>query len=115
MTQTPRQHPSTERGLRVSTAIVTATDATVDPARETELVDGYRQMIESGQPDGLLRSELLRGQNGVWRIQTTWRDMAALQAVRASGKPPAALALLDGLGAEHTHDWFTVADGFTAV
>jgi hypothetical protein len=115
MTRTPRQHPSTERGLRAGTAIVTATDATVDPARETELVHGYRQMIESDQPDGLLRSELLRGQNGVWRIQTTWREMAALQAVRASGKPPAALALLDGLDAEHSHTWFTVADGFTAV
>ena len=97
-----------------SAHVVTSTNATVAADRESDLIDGYRRMIEAEQPDGMLRSELLRGPNGVWRIQTTWRDMAALQALRASGKPPAALALLDGIGAEHTHDWFTVEDGFAA-
>jgi hypothetical protein len=56
----------------------------------------------------LQRSELLRGQEGAWRIQTTWRDVEALMAVRQRGKPPAAMALLDSLGAEHSHTWFTV-------
>jgi hypothetical protein len=98
----------------MSTPIVTATDATVAADREDDLLEGYRAMLEADQPDGMLRSELLRGPNGSWRIQTTWRDMVALQAVRASGKPPAALALLDSLGAEPSHSWFIVEDGFTA-
>jgi len=44
-------------------------------------------------PDGLLRTELLRGQNGRWRIQTAWRDGAALDAMRAASEAPAALRL----------------------
>ena len=98
----------------MSSPVVTTTDATIAANREAELLEGYRRMLQADQPDGMLRSELLRGQNGSWRIQTTWRDMAALQALRASGKPPAALALLDSLGAEHTHGWFTIEDGFVA-
>jgi len=98
----------------MSSPVVTTTDATIAADREVELLDGYRRMLQADQPDGMLRSELLRGQNGSWRIQTTWRDMVALQAVRNSGRPPAALALLDSVGAEHTHSWFIVEDGFTA-
>ncbi|MGH3912009.1 MAG: antibiotic biosynthesis monooxygenase [Pseudonocardiaceae bacterium] len=88
--------------------VVTAVDAMVDPKREGDLLDGFRQLNEGQQPDGLLRSELLRGQGGAWRIQTTWRDRDALIALRNSGKPPAALALLDRLGAEHSHAVFSI-------
>jgi hypothetical protein len=98
----------------MSSSVVTTTDATIASNREAELLEGYRRMLLADQPDGMLRSELLRGQSGAWRIQTTWRDMVALQAVRDSGAAPAALALLDSVGAEHTHSWFIVEDGFTA-
>jgi len=69
-------------------------------------------MMEAPKPDGLLRSELLRGQAGLWRIQTTWRDRDAIIALRQSGKPPAALELLDRLGAEHSHGVFAVEESF---
>jgi hypothetical protein len=92
----------------MSTRIVTIIDANVASDREQALLDGFRQMNEGRKPPGLLRSELLRGQNGAWRIQTVWRDIEALMSVRNSGEPPAALALLDSLGAEHSHALFTV-------
>ena len=98
----------------MSTRIVTFVDVNVAADREQELLDGFRQMNEGSKPRGLLRSELLRGQNGEWRIQTVWRDMDALMAVRNSGKPPAALALLDSLGAEHSHALFTVEQSYDA-
>jgi heme-degrading monooxygenase HmoA len=86
-------------------------DANVNAERESELIDGYRHMIDSEQLDGLIRSELLRGQDGRWRIQSTWRDLEALQAVRKLGKPPAALELLESVGAEHSHTWFVIEAG----
>jgi len=41
-------------------------------------------------------------------LQTTWSNREALMALRKSAEPPAALALLDRLGAEHLHAVFTV-------
>jgi hypothetical protein len=96
----------------MSAPVVTAIDATVDPSREAELLDGFRLLNEGDRPAGLLRSELLRGRDGAWRIQTTWQDMDALMAVRNSGKPPAALELLDRVGAKHSHAAFTVEQSY---
>jgi hypothetical protein len=92
--------------------VVTVVDAQVDPAREDDLLDGYRRLNESEQPLGLVRSELLRGQGGYWRIQTTWQDLEALMALRSTGRPPAALELFESVGAEHTHAWFTVEQSY---
>ena len=92
----------------MSDPVVTVVDAQVDPDREADLVAGYVQISDGERPRGLLRSELLRGQDGWWRIQTTWQDMDALRAVRASGVRPAAIDLLERVGAGHSHAWFTV-------
>ena len=94
--------------------LITVVDASVAPEREQELLDGFRQLNQGPKPDGFVRSELLRRLDGGWRIQTTWRDREALMAVRASGRPPAALALLDQVGAEHGHAVFTVEQSFEA-
>lgn len=98
----------------MSHKVVTVIDATVDREREQDLLDGYRRIKEAPKPDGLLHSELLRGQGGAWRIQTTWRDRDALMAVRSSRRPPAALELLDRVGAEHSHGVFTVEESYQA-
>ncbi|MDQ6752154.1 MAG: hypothetical protein M3017_01760 [Actinomycetota bacterium] len=45
---------------------------------------------------------------------TTWRDLDALMVLRNSGESPAALALLDRLGAEHSHAVFTVEQRYDA-
>jgi heme-degrading monooxygenase HmoA len=88
--------------------IVTAIDAVVAADRESDLLEGFASLNASTKPDGLVRSELLRGQDGAWRIQTTWRDRDAVIALRQSGEPPAALRLLESIGATHTHAVFTV-------
>jgi hypothetical protein len=80
--------------------VLTEVSATVDPGRENDLRAGFRELLESAVPDGLLRTELLRGPGGQWRIQTLWRDPAALEAMRAAGDPPAALVLFRSVGAE---------------
>lgn len=94
--------------------VVTTVDCTVPPDREQELRDGFRRMNEGERPDGLLHSELLRAREGAWRIQTTWRDMESLMALRQHGESPAALALLDRLGADHSHAVFTVEQRYKA-
>jgi hypothetical protein len=87
----------------------------VPAEREGELLAGYRRLNENAKPDGLLRSELLRADGGRWLIQTLWRDKEAILAARRAGQPPAALVLLDGVGAAvHSHDVWTVADSFGA-
>jgi quinol monooxygenase YgiN len=91
----------------VADLILITVSATVDPAREQELLDGFRKLMAE-LPEGLLRTELLRGQDGGWRIASLWRDRAALMAARESGQRPAALALFERVGAEHSHDVFTV-------
>ena len=92
--------------------ILTSVSAKVDPSRDGELVDGFRVLMD-GRPDGLVRSELLRGQDGTWRIQSLWRDRAALKAARQAGERPAALVLFERLGAEHAHEVFTVVASTT--
>ncbi len=94
-------------------AVVIAVDTTVTPEQERALLDSYRQMIEEPWPDGLLRAELLRGQNGVWRLQSTWRDKQALLTLRASGARPAAVQLLERLGVVHSHGIFSVEQSYT--
>ncbi len=43
-----------------------------------------------------------------WRIQSLWRDRATLLAARAAGERPPALVLFERVGAQHTHEVFTV-------
>ena len=80
--------------------ILTDVSATVDPAREEELVSGFQNLIAEQVPDGLVRTELLRGADGSWRIQTVWRDRDALHAMRAAAEPPAAPRLFLSVGAD---------------
>ena len=60
----------------MSATVITTIDTTIQPEREQELLDGFRQLNDGPKPDGLVRSELLRGQGGAWRLQTTWRGLA---------------------------------------
>ncbi len=94
-----------------SEPVLTVVTATVEPSREAELVDGFRRLLSDPLPNGVLRTELLRGREGAWRVETLWRDRAALESVRTSGRPPAALELFRAVGADHTHDVFSVAAG----
>jgi quinol monooxygenase YgiN len=94
-----------------SEPVLTVVTANVEESREAELVDGFRRLLAAPLPDGVLRTELLRGRDGVWRVETLWRDRAALESVRTSGEPPAALELFRRVGADHAHDVYFVAAG----
>ena len=92
-----------------SSQILTSVAFLVPEDRDGEVVPAYRALTADGlRPDGLLRSELLRGQGGRWLIQTLWRDREAILAARSSGAKPAALLLAEQLGAEHSHDVLAV-------
>ncbi len=91
---------------------MTSVSAVVPADREDALVEGYRSLVAGDKPEGLLRSELLRGQDGRWVIQTVWRDRAAIMAARSSGEPPAALRLLQRVGAESVHDVLAIEEQY---
>ncbi|HET7724309.1 MAG TPA: hypothetical protein VFK68_06695 [Propionibacteriaceae bacterium] len=80
--------------------VMTEVTAVVDAEQESSLVEGFRRLLDGPKPDGLERTELLRGRDGSWRIQTLWRDQQALDAMRAAPEPPAAPTLFRQVGAE---------------
>jgi quinol monooxygenase YgiN len=91
--------------------ILTEVAARVEGDREDELRSAFAELLTQPLPDGLLRTELLRGPDGTWRVQTLWRDREALDAMRASAEPPAAPTLFRLVGAQPVLVVFEVADG----
>ncbi len=82
--------------------LLTEVSATVPDGREEEVLRAFDALIRGGLPEGLLRTELLAGSDGQWRIHSLWRDQAALDAMRAAPDPPAAPTLFRSVGAEPT-------------
>src|SRR5918993_4817621 len=54
--------------------MLTVVSATVDAGRESELLAGFHSLVDAPVPDGLLRTQLLRGDGGHWQIQRLWMD-----------------------------------------
>ena len=84
----------------MSSPVLTVVAATVEEDAHDHVVRGFRELLTGSMPDGLIRTELLRGPEGRWCIQTLWRDQAALDAMRAGPEPPAAPALFRTVGSE---------------
>lgn len=84
----------------MSGEIMTEVSATVPAERVGAVPAAFAELARRPLPDGLLRTELLAGPDGEWKIQSLWRDQAALDAMRAGSEPPAAPALFRRLGAE---------------
>jgi len=68
--------------------VVSEVSAVVGPEQEDEFLARFREMVALPRPDGLLRTELLRGSDGEWRIQTMWRGLDPLAAARVTPLPP---------------------------
>jgi heme-degrading monooxygenase HmoA len=95
----------------MASLVLTVVTATVTEDRHDLLVGGFRELLNGPFPDGLLRTELLQGPDDRWRIQTLWRDRAALDAMRASSQPPAAPTLFRSVGSEPSLEiWDVVSD-----
>jgi hypothetical protein len=80
--------------------VLTEVSGIVAAEREADLLAAYRDLVAHPLPDGLVRTELLDGGDGHWRIQTLWRDRAALEAMRTGPEPPAAPRLFREVGAD---------------
>lgn len=80
--------------------VLSEVSGTVPPEREHELVAAYRELVGRPLPAGLVRTELLSGPDGRWRVQTLWRDRAAFDAVRASPKLRRAPQLFEEIGVQ---------------
>ena len=80
--------------------IMTEVSAIVAGERTGDVLAAFTELAQRPLPDGLLRTELLKGRDGEWKIQSLWRDRAALDVMRAGPEPPAAPALFRQLGAE---------------
>ncbi|WP_037603713.1 antibiotic biosynthesis monooxygenase [Streptacidiphilus rugosus] len=89
--------------------ILTEVSATIAPEREADLIAAYQQAVARPLPDGLLRTELLQGADGDWRIHTLWRDQASLDAMPASAEGPIAPRLFRDSGGDPHVAWFQVA------
>ncbi len=84
----------------MSGEIMTEVSAVVSDTRAGEVAAAFAELAQQPLPDGLLRTELLAGGDGDWKIQSLWRDQAALDGMRAGTEPPAAPALFRRVGAE---------------
>jgi hypothetical protein len=72
--------------------IMIEVNAIVPGERAGAVPAAFAELAQRPLPDGLLRTELLAGRDGEWKIQSLWRDQAALDAMRAGAEPPAAPA-----------------------
>lgn len=92
--------------------IITVLEAVVPAERAPALEEAYRELGRRVLPDGLLRSQLVRSVNDpdVWRLETTWRDRQALEAMRGQGTPPAGLLLFRSVGVEPSVGLYEVVD-----
>ncbi|HET9631079.1 MAG TPA: antibiotic biosynthesis monooxygenase [Terrabacter sp.] len=95
--------------------IMTVVSAVVPQDREADLVAAFEDLLHQPLPDGLLQTQLLRGAEGRWRVESLWRDRAALEAMRAATDAPAAPALFRGVGAQPTLAVFEVVAEGAAV
>jgi hypothetical protein len=62
-------------------------------ARAGDVPAAFAEPTRRPLPDGLVRTELLAGRDGDWKIQSLCRDQAAPDAMRAGPEPPAAPTL----------------------
>jgi quinol monooxygenase YgiN len=85
-----------------TTRILTEVSAVIPANNADAVVPAFEELLTKPLPEGLLRTELLRGSDGEWRIHSLWRDQDALDAMRAGPEPPAAPALFRRLGGEPT-------------
>ena len=84
----------------MSGEIMTEVSAAVPVERARDAPAAFAELLRRPLPGGLIRTELLAGPDGEWKIQSLRRDQAALDAMRAGPEPPAAPALFRRLGAE---------------
>jgi heme-degrading monooxygenase HmoA len=89
--------------------VLSVLEAHVSPDRAATFEAGYRSLEERSKPPGFVSTQLVRGtaDSTLWRIETLWRDRAALDAMRTQGTP-AGVLLFREVGAEPSLTVFDV-------
>lgn len=92
--------------------VLTVLEARVSPDRVDDLRRAFEETKASPLPPFIVRSFLLRSDHDpqVWRIMTVFRSREELEAMRASGQTPRAVAMFRAAGAEPTFALFQIAD-----
>jgi hypothetical protein len=78
--------------------IVTLVSGIVAADRAHEVVDPYREGLESGPPPEIAETFLLREEGDRLSILSVWHRRADLDAMLASGQEPFARRLIRGAG-----------------
>jgi hypothetical protein len=99
----------------MSGEVMTEVSAIVSVEHADDVPGAFAELLQQPLPDGLLRTELLRGPDGEWRIQSLWHDQEALATMRAGTEPPAAPTLFRRLGADPVLRIYDVRAHHTAV
>lgn len=91
--------------------VVTIVRGEVPQARRKEFESAYRPVKTEILPEGLETSFLMRKSDGsgVYIIETIWKSMQELQAMRSKEKPKA-VALFEGVGVSPTVEVHEVID-----
>ena len=85
-----------------------STGALYEAAREGDLRSAWEEATGGVLPAGFIESSLLRAEDGTWRIVTVWESKDAVMAMRASGEPPAALAMFEQARSKPSVSMWTV-------
>ncbi|MBI3647500.1 MAG: hypothetical protein HY240_01870 [Actinobacteria bacterium] len=93
---------------------VTIVEGAVEGARESDLRAAWEGK-SAVLPAGLIESSLLRAEDGTWRIVTVWESKEAVVAMRASGEPPAALAMFRQAGSDPSVSMWAVEGRVSAT
>lgn len=95
--------------MRMRPRVVTAIDARATHSARRSCSTGTGRRTTASSPWAFCARSSCAGSVAPGRFRDdVGRDFDALMPVRKTGRPPAALELLDRLGAEQSHEVFTV-------
>jgi hypothetical protein len=89
-------------------SVLSIVSATIDPDRFDDVRRPLEAAIAAGLPPAIVRTQLLRGEDGVVAIATLWRDRSDLDAMRATGEEPFARRVLREAGGTPRAAFFDV-------
>lgn len=90
--------------------VITIVEGHVPDALMADFEQAYASLKKGPFPEGWVSSSLLmsRADPDFYRIETVWKDMAALERYREKAKTPAAVDLFGKIGVEPTVETYEV-------
>jgi hypothetical protein len=92
-------------------AALSLVSARIDPERQAEVAQAYRDMVEGHLPPVIRETFLLVADDGTVAIATLWNSREALDAVRLGPEEPFARRVLREAGGDPEAQFFDVVAG----